>query len=321
MSYNGENIATAQADGNKEESDNFALKILVSNKDAGSIIGKGGATINQLQVDSGARVKLSQSHELFPGTSDRIVLLTGSFDAVIKAHTMIMRKLHEPDNSESAEPSQASSAFKQCKLVVPNAAAGGIIGKAGSNIRAISDESQARVQLSPHTPGLSERIVTITGSLEQLLHAVSLVVGKMQEDPAYYTYPSVNSAPPPAFGIYGRGHNYHGMAGPLPSLHAGMGLGLNPRGLGGPSTSQTQITVAVPDALIGAIVGRAGRTITELQAYSGARIKISQRGEFVPGTTNRLVTITGHPNAVTTAQFLVTQKVQEFAEVAQNQQM
>lgn len=94
MSYNGENIATAQADGNKEESDNFALKILVSNKDAGSIIGKGGATINQLQVDSGARVKLSQSHELFPGTSDRIVLLTGSFDAVIKAHTMIMRKLH-----------------------------------------------------------------------------------------------------------------------------------------------------------------------------------------------------------------------------------
>ena len=143
------------------------------------------------------------------------------------------------------------------------------------------------MQLSPHTPGLSERIVTITGSLEQLLHAVSLVVGKMQEDPAYYTYPSVNSAPPPAFGIYGRGHNYHGMAGPLPSLHAGMGLGLNPRGLGGPSTSQTQITVAVPDALIGAIVGRAGRTITELQAYSGARIKISQRGEFVPGTTNR----------------------------------
>ena len=59
----------------------------------------------------------------------------------------------------------------------------------------------------------------------------------------------------------------------------------------GPNAFQAQI--AVPDSMIGSILGRAGRTLTELQHMSGTRIWISQRGEFIPGTRNRVVTVRG----------------------------
>jgi len=40
---------------------------LVPGVAAGAIIGKGGDTIAQLQKDTGARVKMSKSHDFYPG--------------------------------------------------------------------------------------------------------------------------------------------------------------------------------------------------------------------------------------------------------------
>jgi hypothetical protein len=48
-----------------------------------------------------------------------------------------------------------------------------------------------------------------------------------------------------------------------------------------------------------------------LQFESGARISVSQKGDFVPGTTQRRVTITGTPVAAQMAQYLITQRVQQ----------
>jgi hypothetical protein len=42
-------------------------KLLVSNSIAGSVIGKAGANIEQLQRSSGARIQLSRTGEFFPG--------------------------------------------------------------------------------------------------------------------------------------------------------------------------------------------------------------------------------------------------------------
>lgn len=76
-----------------------------------------------------------------------------------------------------------------------------------------------------------------------------------------------------------------------------------------PSASHT-VQIAVPDTLIGAILGRDGQTLKELQMSTGTRIKISQRGVFVPGTNHRVVTVSG-PSAesVSTAQFMIGQRL------------
>lgn len=59
----------------------------------------------------------------------------------------------------------------------------------------------------------------------------------------------------------------------------------------------TSVTVGVPDNMIGAILGRGGATIAELQSMSGARINVSQRDELMPGTDSRILTISGSPMA------------------------
>lgn len=69
------------------------IRFLVSNAAAGSVIGKGGATISDFQSQSGARIQLSRNYEFFPGTSDRIIMISGALDDVIKAVELILAKL------------------------------------------------------------------------------------------------------------------------------------------------------------------------------------------------------------------------------------
>ena len=69
------------------------IRFLVSNAAAGSVIGKGGSTINDFQSQSGARIQLSRNHEFFPGTSDRIIMISGATNEIIKEMELIMAKL------------------------------------------------------------------------------------------------------------------------------------------------------------------------------------------------------------------------------------
>jgi len=68
--------------------------------------------------------------------------------------------------------------------------------------------------------------------------------------------------------------------------------------------------VPIPDSLVGRVLGKGGRTIVELQNFTGAQIKISQKGEYVPGTQNRIVYITGQPREAKQAQQLVLAKIE-----------
>lgn len=45
----------------------YHFKTLVPAVAAGAIIGKGGETIAAIQKDTGARVKMSKSHDFYPG--------------------------------------------------------------------------------------------------------------------------------------------------------------------------------------------------------------------------------------------------------------
>ena len=80
------------------------------------------------------------------------------------------------------------------------------------------------------------------------------------------------------------------------------------------------IDLAVPENLIGAILGKQGRTLIEYQDISGAKIQISKKGDYVVGTRNRRVSITGRPPCPQTAQYLITQRIAS-AQTARAQQV
>lgn len=65
----------------------------MSNAAAGSVIGKGGSTITDFQSQSGARIQLSRNQEFFPGTTDRIIMISGQIDDVLRAVELILSKL------------------------------------------------------------------------------------------------------------------------------------------------------------------------------------------------------------------------------------
>ncbi|KAM7412643.1 hypothetical protein PAMA_020150 [Pampus argenteus] len=56
----------------KEEGEYF-LKVLIPSYAAGSIIGKGGQTIVQLQKETGATIKLSKSKDFYPGKTPHLL--------------------------------------------------------------------------------------------------------------------------------------------------------------------------------------------------------------------------------------------------------
>jgi len=78
--------------------------------------------------------------------------------------------------------------------------------------------------------------------------------------------------------------------------------------------AQESLTIGIADEHIGAVVGRAGRNITEIIQASGARIKISDRGDYISGTSDRKVTITGTPEAIRTAESMIMQRVSASSE-------
>ena len=59
------------------------------------------------------------------------------------------------------------------------------------------------------------------------------------------------------------------------------------------------------------MVGKGGKTIHDIQYKSGATVTISGKGEYLPGTTNRVITIVGPTQAAQVAQFI--DAVREYA--------
>nr|DAD48781.1 TPA_asm: hypothetical protein HUJ06_018718 [Nelumbo nucifera] len=294
------------------------IKFLVSNAAAGSVIGKGGSTITDFQSQSGARIQLSRNHEFFPGTSDRIIMISGAFNDIIKAMELILAKLLSEAHAEDGDDADPKS---KVRLIVPNSSCGGIIGKGGATIKSFIEDSQAGIKISPQDHnfiGLNDRLVTLTGSPEEQMRAIYLILSKLTEDAHYsqsmntpFSYAGVNFS-----GFHGIPYTYM-----LPSLGtvAYNAIHFGPNGTGGKFQNNKEdrgnsVTIGVADEHIGVVVGRGGRNIMEISQVSGARIKISDRGDFMSGTSDRKVTITGSQGAIRAAEAMIMQKVASAAE-------
>lgn len=77
------------------EEGEYFLKVLIPSYAAGSIIGKGGQTIVQLQKETGATIKLSKSKDFYPGKHQHrysifILCMAGTLGSVSGARARIV---------------------------------------------------------------------------------------------------------------------------------------------------------------------------------------------------------------------------------------
>jgi len=230
------------------------------------------------------------------------------------------------------------------KISIPVVLCGVILGRGGATIKAIAEESSVSLVMDGKEMGsevTQERVLTIVGTAAGCMNCTSLVLAKLLEaSPSsrfeYYqkgtTYPRSMLS---SFGLVDNTHHHAKGSGDSDSIgHSGRAMVRKVRkesghfrGGGGGSmnsssshikaavsgaetlSASTVIELGVADHLVGAILGMQGQGINEIISLSGAKVTVSKRGEYVEGTNNRLVTITGSPAAAQTAHTLVMQKL------------
>jgi RNA-binding protein Nova len=183
-----------------------ALKLLVSNGASGLIIGRSGSTISDLQARSRSRIKLSQDGHFYPGTSDRVCLIQGSLSNASLGVEMVLSKLYDLQSIQQLTSTLTTTNLNESlpvagalpsfivRLLVPSTFCGKIIGRNGSNIKALKDQSDVSyIQLSPkdhemisvrgNTTSTSERIMTIIGpNLTSCVRCTHMILEDMAQN-------------------------------------------------------------------------------------------------------------------------------------------
>ncbi|KAG9324136.1 hypothetical protein KVV02_003382 [Mortierella alpina] len=321
-----------------------ALRSIVSTKDAGVIIGKSGKNVSEIREQSGAKVTIS---EMIPGAYERILTVSGPLDTVAKAYSLVAQKVIAEHIEPDAAPETESTAIR---LLVAHHRMGSVIGKGGSKIKEIQDASGARLVASEEIlPASTERTITITGVPDAIHIAVYHVGVVLQEhnerdrNVSVIPYRPMGrhsggsfQGMPPAGGMGGYpshpGSSHHHQQpyyGGYPS-HGGMGygqdyMGPSSRGSGGygggssgggagagsmtgPGGSVAQ-QIYIPNDMVGSVIGKGGSKINEIRQMSGSHIKIAEPSNS--GGNERLVTITGTPEANQMAIYMLYQRLEQ----------
>ncbi|XP_011177716.1 poly(rC)-binding protein 3 isoform X5 [Zeugodacus cucurbitae] len=319
-----------------DESVTLTIRLIMQGKEVGSIIGKKGEIVNRFREESGAKINISDG-----SCPERIVTVSGTTSAIFSAFTLITKKFEEWC-SQFSDVGKVGKTQIPIRLIVPASQCGSLIGKSGSKIKEIRQSTGCSIQVaSEMLPNSTERAVTLSGTAEQITQCIYQICLVMLESPPrgatipYRPKPQVSG---PVILANGQAYTIQGnyavpaqevAKNPLASL-AALGLagitptntgGLNPTALAALAgsqlrtantsrTQQQQHEMTVSNDLIGCIIGKGGTKIAEIRQISGAMIRISNCEEREGGNTDRTITISGNPDSVALAQYLINMSVE-----------
>ncbi|KAI8089684.1 uncharacterized protein BX664DRAFT_365581 [Halteromyces radiatus] len=215
---------------------NISIRSLVGTRDAGVIIGRGGKNVNEIREYSSARVTIS---DIVPGAYERILTVNGPVEAVAKAYSMVGEKILAEIPSDDRGQRETTLSIR---LLVPDSRMGNLIGRSGSIIKSIQEESGARLNASEEAlPMSTERTMTIAGSPKAIHIVVARIGDILAEHPErnmanhipfipIAANPSLPPMPRPGYPMRGGGMTGHGPGGVGPSNVSGNG-GMPPYGM------------------------------------------------------------------------------------------
>lgn len=269
--------------------DRMELHFIILSQDAGGIIGREGRNIRQIRDESGANINISGS----PGV-ERILNIKGTKKEIKLAVTMVAQKLQEILSGAKTEYAPPCT----MRLLVPNSQCGPLIGKGGSRIKEIRETSGATITIPSETlPGSTERSVTIAGSTDALGDCIAKICEVFEEYPARQN--NVQFYP----------HMYSQSLGP-PQLSVMTGQ-LSLQGL----SRRSEQKVRLPSNVIGSLIGKSGCHINEIRQFSGAIVQIE---ESKKDSRMSDVIISGTPEAVSCATFLINARISAGRQATKN---
>ncbi|XP_034418294.1 insulin-like growth factor 2 mRNA-binding protein 2a isoform X2 [Cyclopterus lumpus] len=310
----------------------FPLRMLVPTQFVGAIIGKEGLTIKNVTKQTQSKVDIHRKENA--GAAEKPITIHSTPDGCSSACRMIL-DIMQKEASETKTTEDIP-----LKILAHNSLVGRLIGKEGRNLKKIEEETGTKIAISSlqdltiYNP---ERTIMVKGSLEASCKAEVEIMKKLRE--AYENdiaainqqanlIPGLNLN---ALGIFSSGlpvlpHS----AGPRGLVPPMAPAGYNPfmshsshfSGLYGvpPASAITHqhsqqapeqevVYLFIPTQAVGALIGKKGQHIKQLAHFAGASIKIAPAES--PDVTERMVIITGTPEAQFKAQGRIFGKLKE----------
>ncbi|KAJ3259089.1 hypothetical protein HK103_002976 [Boothiomyces macroporosus] len=150
----------------RSDSKQIKMRALVSTREAGIIIGKGGGHVAEIKDLTGVKVMVTPQVQ---GVPDRIMTVLGPQNNLGRAMNMVVTRL-----LEKAEYNDRDSKENQITLrvLVPSQKMGSVIGKGGSKIKELQSLTGATMFTHNENLGNSnERVLNVIGDVKQMVEA------------------------------------------------------------------------------------------------------------------------------------------------------
>ncbi|KAG1046756.1 hypothetical protein G6F43_010770 [Rhizopus delemar] len=264
----------------KINSDDLTLRALVSTKEAGIIIGKGGINVAQIREATGVKAGVSKSVQ---GIPDRVLTISGTLQGVAKAYSLIAKTLSETLTNNKH--------IIHLRLLVSHNLMGSVIGRQGAKIKQIQDTWGVRMVASKTLlPQSTERVIEMKGSVDGIYSAI-LDMGRCLMEDKERAYGTILYNPIKASQAITT----------TPNNNNNMTPKHQPIRLDDP-TMRTQ-NISIPADMVGCIIGKGGAKIAEIRRLSGSRISIAKTPHDETG--ERMFTIQGTTEANEKALYLL----------------
>ncbi|XP_063703066.1 poly(rC)-binding protein 3 isoform X3 [Culicoides brevitarsis] len=275
------------------------IRLIVPASQCGSLIGKGGAKIKEIREVTGCSIQVAS--EMLPNSTERAVTLSGSAEAITQCIYHICCVMLE------SPPKGATIPYRPKPVNGPVILANGQAFTIQGNYAVPTQETCTvfPLALAGGLPGMS-------GLADPLLKGTHLQ-GALPPHHLQQIPDMSGLAKNPLAGLAALG-----LAGAIPTNTGG----LNPTALAALAGSQLRTAnnrsqqattqsheMTVPNDLIGCIIGKGGTKIAEIRQISGAMIRISNCEEREGGNTDRTITISGNPDSVALAQYLINMRI------------
>eukprot|EP00927_Polykrikos_kofoidii_P073429 TRINITY_DN69468_c0_g1_i1.p1 TRINITY_DN69468_c0_g1~~TRINITY_DN69468_c0_g1_i1.p1 ORF type:complete len:673 (-),score=135.61 TRINITY_DN69468_c0_g1_i1:81-2024(-) len=259
-----------------DDPEHVQLQMYIDDKLVGAIVGKEGSTIKQTSAAAGCSVCVT-NRDMGP----RRVVINGGFSQAMSAQSMVFEQMR---SAMAAADGTGIESLTEVKVIylVRKEAAGAVIGKQGSQLANIREQSQVKIQLDKEEMQ-GHRPCTLSGSLQSVMTAEKCIfdtIAQMdmnQSGGQKHFMDSPSSEMPPAKRNRSDG-GYEAIA------HTGYEDG---------TSVDTPTRILVPTRSAGAVIGKQGANLKSLRESFQVKVKLLHAEEAPQWPGDRVVELTG----------------------------